>query len=104
MFQSLVGTLKTLQVLTYIGQAGGVSIPRRYAKNIPWAAHFSNLVHVSIPRRYAKNDEKHKVYEREFEMFQSLVGTLKTFPSSPMQRFFSMFQSLVGTLKTYSVL
>ena len=38
-----------------------------------------NVVHdVSIPRRYAKNDNVTDLDEAHYELFQSLVGTLKT--------------------------
>ncbi len=55
---------------------------------------------VSIPRRYAKNqnDANHLGYRSQ--KFQSLVGTLKTYPGQCIFQIWFMFQSLVGTLKT----
>ena len=54
-----------------------VSIPRRYAKNFAHVGHFSPDV-----------------------LFQSLVGTLKTFLILEFLDHAIKFQSLVGTLKT----
>ncbi len=54
-----------------------VSIPRRYAKNLPAGQLSFPVYFVSIPRRYAKNI-KVRCSLRVHLMFQSLVGTLKT--------------------------
>ena len=77
-----------------------VSIPRRYAKNLLIYPVSSRLIEVSIPRRYAKN--WFEVFIEVFlgPLFQSLVGTLKTFQCLRSPFHIGEFQSLVGTLKT----
>ena len=58
-----------------------------------------NLRLVSIPRRYAKNDFIEWLFG-ERKLFQSLVGTLKTYCTWNEHVTITRFQSLVGTLKT----
>ena len=98
-----------------------VSIPRRYAKNLPPAEGEGAGEEVSIPRRYAKNRTRDlpKTFSSSVSIprryakntvcrggqafctrFQSLVGTLKTVRSGLRELLKPQFQSLVGTLKT----
>ena len=75
-----------------------VSIPRRYAKNRQCQRWVYWRWVVSIPRRYAKNMSECSHFFC-FDLFQSLVGTLKTYLGESLW-FVWKFQSLVGTLKT----
>ena len=57
-----------------------VSIPLRYAKNLPAVPCAGLVACVSIPLRYAKNlDNVKKKFNQK--KFQFLLGTLKTRPA-----------------------
>ena len=55
-----------------------VSIPHRYAKNNLPAYHRWVDTGVSIPHRYAKNERWGRRLDVKQDMFQFLIGTLKT--------------------------
>ena len=55
-----------------------VSIPHRYAKNSRQAPLDAGHDQVSIPHRYAKNNLEEINHPFAEELFQFLIGTLKT--------------------------
>ena len=55
-----------------------VSIPHRHSKNNSSKKEFKMLMSVSIPHRHSKNEAYLTTDELTHEMFQFLIGTLKT--------------------------
>ena len=55
---------------------------------------------VSIPHRYCKNEVHHIIYLTPDNMFQFLIGTVKTIADQPPSDAMTKFQFLIGTVKT----
>ncbi len=126
-FQSLVGTIKTIDNSQNIIKVKRVSIPHRYDKNESWLVFgfeagqefqsligtiktesqnrfvYGHLVRVSIPHRYDKNlIQFDRLVDRNI-LFQSLIGTIKTTRLNVLLFPTTQFQSLIGTIKTCSI-
>ena len=77
-----------------------VSIPHRYAENgILCGLKFQRRP-VSIPHRYAENSTLYRFKNEILNMFQSLIGMLKTKRIKHKELPEELFQSLIGMLKT----
>jgi len=55
---------------------------------------------VSIPYRDDKNNSMMRIFNENFNMFQSLIGTIKTIVVREHVNHLAKFQSLIGTIKT----
>ena len=77
-FQFLIGTVKTSVFCFNVFYVEYVSIPHRYCKNMGliWWTIVQKLV--SIPHRYCKNDALGGLVDGLLEVFQFLIGTVKT--------------------------
>ena len=101
MFQSLIGTIKTLTNTVAFTIHLHVSIPYRDDKNFVCVLYTKISCLVSIPYRDDKN--RLKVYKKYFTilLFQSLIGTIKTKGKiAQILNSNKPFQSLIGTIKT----
>ncbi len=77
-FQFLIGTLKTENSREINGSLTLVSIPYRYSKNFLREPEVVEHAAVSIPYRYSKNPEQNPALWEDLQLFQFLIGTLKT--------------------------
>ena len=80
-----------------------VSIPYRHSKNsFEWICPFLSGT-VSIPYRHSKNPETVHEISRQWDLFQFLIGTLKTRTRTLSSSISCWFQFLIGTLKTWGL-
>ena len=77
--QSPIGTNNLSKMVPLFFQSWRVSIPYRYKQNIISREKLNSICDVSIPYRYKQNQDENGRLYLEFPVFQSPIGTNKTF-------------------------